>query len=94
MIKYVNASWAGKGFITHDDCSKLDFECYENIVKVTGKVKDINAWVSRVGGQVIADTDALQSIKEMQIKNIDKQINEKNTEISELSSKKNNLSVG
>jgi len=63
MIKYVNVLWSGKGFITHDDCKVLKFEYYENVMKITGEEDDVDAWVERVGGTIMPETDALEYIK-------------------------------
>jgi len=80
MIKYVNVLWSGKGFITHDDCKVLKFEYYENVMKITGEEDDVDAWVERVGGTIMPETDALEYIKNIQISRLETQIEEKISE--------------
>lgn len=52
MIKFIEANWSGKGFITHADqqVNDLSFKYSNGLVEVSGAKEDINKWMNRVSG--------------------------------------------
>jgi hypothetical protein len=93
MISYIKSKNFGKGFITHTDqqVDGLSFECFGDLVKVTGESAKITAWKNRVKGVVITASDYLLQKKALERIGIENRLIEIEKEKTDLMSKlKNN----